>query len=335
MLNIRDKKLKFFKESLVFLFLTVILAIMLAFVSHFIQKSEETTFKKLKAEKSLSDLKKAEINKLCYKIKELFKEFNWKIDPCVDTNWEIGGYSVKGNPLIYATYGNPKSKNISLILSAVHADEITPLYIGFMLNHWLSQNIQKEKDAFVVLAPLLNPDGHFRSFKTRTNARKVDCNRNFNTKDWHNNALRIWKTEFKSAKRRYPGPFPASEPETIFQQELIKKYLPQKILSVHAPLSFLDYDGPNGLDRLTLSRFPREYVEKCLDLKKMVKATPGGYFPGSLGNYAGQERGIPTFTLELPTANRKKAEEYWSVFSQGIKTVIFYRVPEIKPPPAG
>ncbi len=53
-----------------------------------------------------------------------------------------------------------------------------------------------------------------------------------------------------------------------------------------------------------------------------------GFFPGSLGNYAGQERGIPTFTLELPTANPNKAFEYWEKFKSGIQTVIHYEVPD-------
>ena len=34
-----------------------------------------------------------------------------------------------------------------------------------------------------------------------------------------------------------------SEQETYFQVNLIKRYMPSKIISVHAPLTIIDYDG--------------------------------------------------------------------------------------------
>jgi hypothetical protein len=39
-------------------------------------------------------------------------------------------------------------------------------------------------------------------------------------------------------------------------------------------------------------------------------------FPGSLGNYAGMERGIHTLTLELPSSEPLKGPEYFDQFKR-------------------
>jgi protein MpaA len=156
------------------------------------------------------------------------------------------------------------------------------------------------------------------------NAHRVDINRNFKTKDWEAEAHKAWKNKYRSDPRRFPGDTPGSEPETEFQAELIRKYQPKKILSIHAPLNFLDYDGPTTM---TLVRFPKEYVQECLTLRGRLKAISSGFFPGSLGNYAGQELGIPTLTLELPSADPAKAYAYWLKFKQGIRTMIDFEMP--------
>ena len=38
------------------------------------------------------------------------------------------------------------------------------------------------------------------------------------------------------------------------------------------------------------------------------------FYPGSLGNFAGSERHIPTITLELETTNPKLVDKYWKQF---------------------
>jgi len=270
-------------------------------------------------------LEKAQIEKWCTDLRGEIKTLGWtNIDPCITKPWKVGGTSVENRPLVYAEFGNPNGKNTTLILSMVHSDEITPLYVGIRLIEWLQKHVQQHPEARVILAPLVNPDGLYRRPRSRMNARGVDVNRNFATADWNKKALLLWRERYKSNPRRFPGHQPHSEPETLFQDELIKKYQPQKILSIHAPLRFMDYDGPNFL---TLSRFPKDYVKKCIELSKKVNAVSGGFYPGSLGNYAGQEKGIPTLTLELPSANPDKASQYWETFSQGITSVIQFEVP--------
>jgi protein MpaA len=265
----------------------------------------------------------AQMQVLCSDLRVWFKKYSWKIDPCEKLEWKVGGQSVKGRPLVYLEMGNPDSKNTTLVFSMVHGDEITPLYSGVQLALWLVENKEQLKDARVVIAPLVNPDSFFAQPKTRTNSRGVDVNRNFKTRDWERLALSSWKKRYGSNPRRFPGNAPDSEPETIFQRDLIEKFQPQKILSIHAPLNFLDYDGPN---MLTLHRFEKEYVAECLRLRKLVQAKHSHFYPGSLGNYSGRDLGIPTVTLEFPTSDYRRADSLWKTFKGGIKTMIEYRI---------
>ncbi len=262
----------------------------------------------------------------CKQLNTALKALKWNVSACDGIQWQIWGHSVRGLPLVHASFGDPNAKNTTLVFSMVHGDEVTPLYVGLKLAHWMRENQGKYPNTRIVIAPLVNPDSFYRRPRTRTNARGVDVNRNLPTADWNTKALKLWKSKFASNPRRFPGHRSASEPETAFQVELIRQVQPQKILSIHAPLNFMDYDGPSIL---TLARFPKEYVQECLKLRARLKAVSGGFFPGSLGNYAGQDLGIPTLTLELPTANPDKAEQYWRRFSQGIRTMIEFAVPDI------
>lgn len=266
----------------------------------------------------------AEIKAWCDQLSSKSKSLKWDVDFCQGIRWEGWGKSILGRPLVYASFGDPNAKNTTLILSMVHGDETTPLYLGLKLAQFMRENEKSYPSSRVVIAPLVNPDGFYRH--ARTNERRVDVNRNLPTADWEAQALKLWKTKFGKAPRRFPGHKSASEPETHFQMELIKKVRPSKILSIHAPLNFMDYDGPSSL---TLARFPKEYIQECLKLRARLKAVSGGFFPGSLGNYAGQELGIPTLTLELPTADSGRADQYWQQFKEGIRTMIEFAVPEI------
>ena len=221
------------------------------------------------------------------------------------------------------------STNTTLVLASVHGDEITTLYVALRLAHWLNENraeiFASATPTRVILAPLVNPDGYHRFPRTRMNGRGVDINRNFPTRDWATRALSAWRTKYRSNPRRFPGHSPSSEPETVFQEEMIRKFRPQKILSIHSPLNFIDYDGPT---QKSLSDFSREYTHVCQELRRILKAVSGTFFPGSLGNYAGRELGIPTLTLELPSTDPGKAELYWKKFSQGIQKMIQFTIPK-------
>jgi protein MpaA len=109
---------------------------------------------------------------------------------------------------------------------------------------------------------------------TRFNARGVDLNRNFST------ANRINSSEF--------GMQALSEPESLVISELIRRYNPNRIVSIHQPFGCIDYDGPAKTLAVRMAEYCRLPVNKL------------GGLPGSLGSYTGIDLGIPTITLELP-----------------------------------
>ena len=123
----------------------------------------------------------------------------------------------------------------------------------------------------------------------RTNANNVDLNRNFVTPQSENGAALVyWERKTRRNKRRYPGPYPLSEPETFWLYHEIYNFRPDVIIAVHAPYSLVDYDAPSRANA----------PERIGNLHKNLMGT----YPGSLGNYAGIHLGIPVITLELPHA---------------------------------
>ena len=262
------------------------------------------------------------IQSWCHDVTVRIQRYRWPEKPCEVSNWKVWGKSKLGRPLVYADFGNPDMTNTTLVFAMVHGDEFTPLFVALRLTKWLQDNMDVFPTARIVVVPLVNPDGFFAEKQSRFNANGVDLNRNFDTKDWPELALKNWKVKYKSDPRRFPGEAPGSEIETKFQVDMVKRLQPSKIISIHAPLNFFDYDGPTTL---SLNNFSEDYVKQCQQLRSKVRAISGVFYPGSLGNYAGQERGIPTFTLELPTANPKNALQYWRRFKPGIRTVIDFK----------
>ncbi len=265
---------------------------------------------------------KTAIFDLCGKMDRSLKPYAWNLKTCEGIHWRSDRVSEEGRPLIYAEFGEPTNPNKTLILAMVHPDEVTPLYIVFKLAQYFREHESELKNSHVILAPFVNPDGFFHSPRIRMNARGVDVNRNFDTPLWRQKALKEWNTTLRKNPRRFPGNEPSSEAETKFQVDLIDRYHPTKILSIHAPLNVMDYDGPTSL---TLDRFEKEYVHECYQLRNRLRAKSTGYFPGSLGNYAGVERGIPTVTLELPSANPKSADAFWKKFQPGIHSMVDFK----------
>src|SRR4051812_43850079 len=83
-----------------------------------------------------------DLKSMCAALDGAYKKRSWGSDPCDAINWIQGGTSVKGRPLIYAEFGAKESKNVTLILSMVHGDEITPLYTGFQMTQWAKSEMK-------------------------------------------------------------------------------------------------------------------------------------------------------------------------------------------------
>lgn len=261
----------------------------------------------------------------CDKTNDYFKKYGWGDSGCHNFKWHHVRNSFWGNPIVWYVFGDEEKRetepmNITLIMCGVHGDEITPVKFCYDLLEDLRRNPQLIGNNLVVVAPLVAPDSFFRGKPTRTNARGVDVNRNFPTKDWANNAKRLWKSRYGSDKRRFPGKYALSEQETIFQVNLINLYEPNKIISVHAPLTLLDYDGPAFTKQEGL--VAKKLLEEMSDLSGKYKISDYPFFTGSLGNWAGNEKRIPTYTLELPNSDWHKTDKYFDMFKGAIHHAI-------------
>lgn len=270
------------------------------------------------------------VSHFCDQLAAKFKEYRWGEPRCEDFNWHHVRSSNLGTPLIWTSFGdesNPHaSENTTLIMCGVHGDEITPIKFCWDLMRELKKN-HHFANKQIIIAPLVSPDSFLKPRPTRTNGRGVDVNRNFPTKDWQQFAHKKWKENTRGDKRKYPGSHGASEQETIFQMNLILRYSPNKVISVHSPLTILDYDGPS----LTANK-----GQSAMQLLEEMSRRSSGYkisnypiFPGSLGNWSGKEKHIPTYTLELPNSNPDHSQQFWDLF----KDAVLYAIDTKMDPP--
>ncbi len=212
-------------------------------------------------------------------------------EECTDLRMTPSGHtSVNGFPLLIKEFPPLERRAPQgriLLVGGTHGDELSSISIVFKWMHTLEKH---HSGLFHWrINPLMNPDGALRRKQRRTNANGVDLNRNFATPDSDNGAaLSYWRVRTRENNRRYPGPYPLSEPETNWLSEEIDNFRPDVIIAVHAPYSLVDYDAPNR------NNAPQRigYLHKNLM----------GTYPGSLGNYAGIYLGVPVVTLELPHA---------------------------------
>ncbi|MCB1324107.1 MAG: DUF2817 domain-containing protein [Spirochaetales bacterium] len=197
------------------------------------------------------------------------------------------GRTVRNTPVQLSRYGDGTKLSV-LLIGGVHGDESE----GYLLAEHYERELQGgrltlDSDISLFVCPRLNPDGC--EANRRTNHRNVDLNRNLPTRDWTG--------EFTNV-RYYPGPAAGSENESALTLKLIDDIQPGLIVSLHSyEHAMVNFNGP------------------CEDLARAMGAINGlppkgdiGYpTPGSLGTYAGWERGIPTITLEI-LRDQKPAE---------------------------
>lgn len=171
-----------------------------------------------------------------------------------------------------------------LIFAAIHGEEPETTYA---LSRALRQLDGAPERCAVVLAA--NPDGLVRG--TRGNARGVDLNRNFPTRDWRSAPVTHRSTlEDPSDIRLSPGSHPGSEPEVQALLTLIEELRPRAVVALHAPLACIDDAHESELGR----RLARQ--------TGMPLVRDVGYpTPGSFGTW-GTEHDVPVVTYEFPLA---------------------------------
>ena len=149
------------------------------------------------------------------------------------------GESTKGRPIRAWCLGDPDAKNVYLVLGQMHGDEPA----GRRVTHDRLLNKDPVKDVALWVIPTMNPDGSLRGH--RVNARGVDLNRNFPSKTW---------VKQGKGTRYWSGPRPASEPETRAIVRFFSKIQPRTIVSLHQPLSSVDFSGGSKAVTRWLSR---------------------------------------------------------------------------------
>lgn len=195
------------------------------------------------------------------------------------------GVSVEGRPIEAVWYGS--GSQTVVYFGAFHGDEPESAEVVQQFADYLREHPELLEDRRAVLVPVVNPDGLVR--QERKNSNQVDLNRNFPTSNW--------VSEGKETNY-WGGPKPASEPETRVVIDVLERFQPDRIVSIHCPYKCVNFDGP------------AEQLAEAMSKENGYKVEPSiGYpTPGSFGNYSGIERKIPTITLELPPTGE---EDVW------------------------
>ncbi len=195
--------------------------------------------------------------------------------------WEPStyGHSHLGTPL---EVWRPSGSCELLIHAGIHGEEAETT---IALSRALRLLTKPSPHCAVVLA--VNPDGLVRG--TRGNARGVDLNRNFPTRDWQPHLVAHRSTlDDPRDVRLSPGSGPGSEPEVTALIGLIEELRPKCNIALHAPLACIDDANQGPLAHWLAERTGLPLV-----------ADVGYPTPGSFGTWGG-EQGIGVVTYEFP-----------------------------------
>lgn len=118
-------------------------------------------------------------------------------------------------------YGNDRKK--ILLMSGLHGDEVEGILLTTQLLKYFNAPENKPPMLPLFILPIANPDGFF--LNQRWNARSVDLNRNWPTKDW---------TADFSNPRYPPGSAAASESETQTLLRFVQENDFEMVVDLHS-----------------------------------------------------------------------------------------------------
>ena len=208
---------------------------------------------------------------------------------------EMVGTSVEGRPIACEIIGS--GPDTILIMATIHGNESSGTPLVTRLSEQLHRYPNLTTGHTIILLPVANPDGYLHRVRYNTNG--VDLNRNFPADNF--------------AAGAQHGESPLSEPESRAVFQLLGRYNPSRVVSIHQPLRCVDYDGPGeGLARAMAG-------VTTLPVKRL------GSRPGSLGSYVGVTLGVPIVTLELPKeASLLDPDALWEAYGDSLLAAIAY-----------
>jgi protein MpaA len=130
------------------------------------------------------------------------------------------GHSVEGRAIVAERLGDPAAPRVALAVGVVHGDERA----GLKVTAALRSRADDLSGVQVWVIDSLNPDGEAAG--ARRNANRVDLNRNFPHR---------WRGGIPISSGYYPGPEPASEPETLAAIAFIEEIRPDVSVHYHQP----------------------------------------------------------------------------------------------------
>lgn len=211
---------------------------------------------------------------------------------------ETIGHSVEHRPIELLSAG--ASGETILIIATIHGNEAAGTPLLHRLADEIGQRPELLQNRHILLIPVVNPDGYIHS--QRYNVRGVDLNRNFPA-DNYQTANQHGKTAL-------------CEPESKTLHDVLTKYRPTRIVSIHQPLDCIDYDGP----AVDLANAMGAVCD--LPVKKL------GGRPGSLGSYAGETLRIPIVTVELRGEDSAlDAQALWNKYGRMLLAAVTFPQP--------
>ncbi len=190
-----------------------------------------------------------------------------------------------------------QAAEVILVIGPLAGNEHAALGFVDKLAALLRRQPERLGDGHLTLVRDPNPDG--RSLGERTNARRVDLNRNFPALNWR----RVPQGTFWIS-----GQTAASEPETRALVKLVKALKPDRVLI------FTD-DADKGL--LASSGPATTWAASVLHRSGLpvAKHNPGRV-SGSLAGWLGEDLNVPTLTLGVP--HQLSTQTNWNRFGPGI-----------------
>lgn len=182
--------------------------------------------------------------------------------------WQSIGETVQGRPIRYRKHGT--GYRHVLWIGGIHGDEIEGVVATQQLPVALHAEPGLANRVTLHIVEDMNPDG--RAIRRRTNANKIDLNRDFPSTN----------------RRRGAG---LSQPESRAVHDLILRLQPDLVIVAHSwgGRYFINFDGPAR----TLAHLFSKYSGFPVVPSSSIAATPG-----SMGSWCGWDMNIPILTLE-------------------------------------